>query len=84
MSEPAVEKIAQGILDLCAGFPVDDGFNAQVEALATVVGGIFFLLGKSREDALAAIDEAASAARQHICDHWGEVEQTDLKIGGSR
>lgn len=69
-----VEDMGNEILAACSGQPSADAHEAMVTAMATHIGGLWFLSGKSLREAQDAIIEMASDVAQHVESHWGEIE----------
>lgn len=67
------KQLGQAILDLTNGCDEATSMLAQIDALATSIGGIYCAHGLSMEDAQEFADEAATMIRQHIQAHWGKV-----------
>lgn len=68
-------EIAQRILNLTAGAEFETATAAQCDALATSIGAIFRLSGKSCAEAEEFIRELTEdMAIRHIRKHWGTIE----------
>lgn len=68
------ERIGQAILNLCDGERFDLAFLAQIDALATSIGGVHRLSGKTVTEAEAAARAAGEMLLQHVRKNWGQIE----------
>jgi hypothetical protein len=68
------ERIGQGIINLCAGTRHETALLAQIDALATVIGGVHHLTGHSLAEAEDVAREAGERILEHIRKNWGEIE----------
>lgn len=68
------ERIGQAIINLCAGARAEAAMLAQIDALASSIGGIMHLSGHTLEEAEAVAVEAGENILAHVRKNWGEIE----------
>jgi len=68
------ERIGQAIINLCAGARAETAMLAQIDALASSIGGIMHLSGHTLAEAEAVAVEAGENILAHIRKNWGEIE----------
>jgi hypothetical protein len=68
------ERIGQAIVDLCAGTRTETSLLAQIDALATGIGGVLYLSGHSLAEAEALAIEAGEQILDHVRRNWGKIE----------
>lgn len=68
------EEMGNEILMACAGQPSAEAHQAMVMAMATHIGGLWFMSGKSLREAQEAVIDMAEDVAKHVKEHWGEIE----------
>ena len=69
-----VEAMGNEILAACSGQPTADAHEAMVMAMATHIGGLWFMSGKTLREAQEAVIEMAEDVAKHVAENWGEIE----------
>jgi len=70
----SIEDMGNEILAACSGQPFPEAHQAMVSAMATHIGGMWFMSGKSLREAQEAVIDMAADVANHVKDHWGEIE----------
>lgn len=68
------ERIGQAIIGLCVGTRSETAMLAQIDALASTIGGIMHLSGHTLAEAESVATEAGEYILQHVRKNWGEIE----------
>ena len=69
-----VEEMGNEILNACSGQPTAAAHEAMVMAMATHIGGLWFVSGKSVREAQEAVIDMAADVSKHVIENWGQIE----------
>jgi hypothetical protein len=69
-----VEQMGNEILTACSGQPSTQAHEAMIIAMATHIGGLWFMSGLSHDDAQKAVREMANDVADHVQKNWGRIE----------
>lgn len=69
-----VEDIGNEILAACDGQVMENAHKAMIDAMATHIGGSWYLGEQSLDDALLAVADMARAVADHVEKNWGSIE----------
>jgi hypothetical protein len=68
------QRIGQAILNLCVGARMEASLLAQIDAMASSIGGAMHLSGYTLAEAEAVAIEAGEQILAHVRKNWGEIE----------
>lgn len=66
-------EIGQAILDLGSTCESEDFLAGQIDALATSIGGLFFMSGRPLAEAETFAAQAAATILDHVRANWGAI-----------